>query len=74
MYIKNMNGIAIMKSYVLSSRSVVVECFVIKACWCLDIRLAASKDEHRMSLIMDSINLQVVDVKNNLRRTRNRPS
>ena len=27
------------------------------------MRRAASKDEHEMSLIMDSINLQVVDVK-----------
>ena len=40
-----------------------MKCLVIIACRCLDIRPAASKDEHRMSIIMDSINLQAVDVK-----------
>ena len=41
------------------------------------MRPAASKDEHIMSLIMNSINLQVVDVRilvDNLRHTRDRPS
>ena len=47
----------------VSSRFVVVECLVMKACWCSDMRPAASKDRHRKSLIMDAIYLQMVYVK-----------
>ena len=40
-----------------------VECLIINACCCFVIRPAASNDEQRMSLIIDSINFQAVDVK-----------
>ena len=50
------------QSQVLPIRLVEVECLAIKACYCLVIRPAACKNEHTMSFVMDSINLQVVDV------------